>query len=409
MIKYHIGFVLVVIIGLSSCNNNNNGNTGTQDIGIDTLKEIVQPIVNKRFGVITNNYTIAENTIQKNEFFSNILQNNGISYARVLEAIDVGKEIFDVKYMHQGNKYYTFNRNDSTNKTDYIIYHLNKTNYIKFDFIDSIEVSEHQLPIRIDINIAEGEINSSLWISFKNAGFDPMLSMELSDIYAWTIDFYGLQKGDRFKVVYQKRYIDSTYIGLGKVLSCQFIHSGHDYKAYIFTQDSLEDYFDEEGGSLRRTFLKAPLKFSRISSRFSHSRMHPILKIRRPHHGVDYAAPTGTPVHTIGDGKITYIGRKGGYGKYVKIKHNGTYTSGYAHLSRYGKGMKVGDFVKQGITIGYVGTTGRSTGPHLDFRVYKDGTPIDPLKMKSPPAVPIKDSLRTNFNLIIKYYDNIMK
>ena len=407
MYKYYIGFVLVVIIGLSSCNNNNSDIVGSQDLGIDTLKEVVAPIVNKKFGIITDNYTITENTVQKNEFFSNILQDKGISYARVLEAIEAGKELFDVKYMRQGNQYFTFDRNDSTNKTDYIIYHLNKTNYIKFNFIDSIEVSEHELPIRIDTNIATGIINSSLWVSFKNAGFDPMLSMELSDIYAWTIDFYGLLKGDRFKVVYEKRYIDSTYIGLGKVLSSELSHSGHDFKAYIFTQDSLEDYFDEEGGSLRRAFLKAPLKFSRVSSRFSHSRMHPILKIRRPHHGVDYAAPRGTPVHTIGDGKVISVRRKGGYGKYVKIKHNGTYTTGYAHLSRYGK-IKVGDFVKQGTTIGYVGSTGRSTGPHLDFRVYKDGTPIDPLKMKSPPAVPIKESLKADFQQIIRYYDNRM-
>ena len=327
MIKYFIG-ILVLVIGLSSCKNDNNGIVNSDINGIDTINEIVAPIVNKRFGIITDDYTITENTVQKNEFFSNILQNKGISYARVLEAIEAGKEIFDVKYMRQGNRYYTLDRNDSTNKTDYIIYHLNKTNYIKFNFIDSVLVTEHQLPIRIDTNIATGVINSSLWVSFKRDGFDPMLSMELSDIYAWTIDFYGLQKGDQYKVVYQKRYIDTTYIGLGKVLSSEFVHSGHNFKAYIFVQDSLEDYFDEEGGSLRRAFLKAPLKFSRVSSRFSHSRMHPILKIRRPHHGVDYAAPTGTPVHTIGDGKVTYIGRKGGYGKYVKIKHNGTYTTG---------------------------------------------------------------------------------
>ncbi len=408
MTKYFISLVLVLLIGISSCTNPNNSSSKSEDNGIDTINEIVAPIVNKKFGIITDNYTIAKNTIQKNEFFSNILQSNGISYPRVMEAVTASEEIFDVKYIRQGNTYYTFKRNDTTAKTDYIIYHLNKTNYIKFSFIDSIKVSEHELPIRIDTNIATGVINSSLWVSLKNAGFEPMLSMELSDIYAWTIDFYGLQKGDKYKVVYEKRYIDTTYIGLGKVLSSELSHSGHDFKAYIFTQDSLEDYFDEEGGSLRRAFLKAPLKFSRVSSRFSHSRLHPILKIRRPHHGVDYAAPTGTPVHTIGDGKVITVGRKGGYGKYVKIKHNGTYTTGYAHLSRYGK-IKVGDFVKQGTTIGYVGSTGRSTGPHLDFRVYKDGTPIDPLKMKSPPAVPIKDSLKAEFQTTINYYDGIMK
>jgi murein DD-endopeptidase MepM/ murein hydrolase activator NlpD len=235
---------------------------------------------------------------------------------------------------------------------------------------------------------------------------DPRLALELSDIYAWTIDFYGLQKGDSFNLVFEKESIDSIYVGIGKVLACHFIHAGHNYQAYLYSQDSLEDYFDEEGGSLRRAFLKAPLKFGRISSHFSNSRLHPVLKIRRPHHGVDYAAPTGTPILTIGDGKVTFVGRKGGYGNRVEIKHNSTYSTGYAHLSKYAKGLKAGDFVKQGTIIGYVGATGLATGPHLDFRVYKNGTPIDPLKMESPPAIPINDANKSAFAEKIIYWNN---
>ncbi len=408
MNKTHILLAIVLTIIISSCNTNNTINIDTST-SKDSISSSEKEIAKTKFGILVNDYTINKASVKKNEFFSNILQNNGISYPRVIEAVEASKDIFDVKYMRTGDTYYTFRKKDTTNKTDYIIYHLNKTNYVKFDFRDSIIATEHQLPIRIDTNMAEGTIESSPWVSLKNGGYDPMLSMELSDIYAWTIDFYGLQKGDSYKIIYETKFIDSTYIGLGKVLACQFVHFDHNYKAYIFVQDSLEDYFDEEGGSLRRAFLKAPLRYSRISSRFSHSRMHPILKIRRPHHGVDYAAPTGTPVHTIGDGKVTYVGRKGGYGKYIKIKHNGTYTTGYAHLSRYAKGLKVGAFVKQGETIGYVGSTGRSTGPHLDFRVYKSGTPIDPLKMKSPPAIPIKDSMKTEFENTINKYDKLLK
>ncbi len=408
MNKTHILLAIVLTIIISSCNTNNTINIDTST-SKDSISSSEKEIAKTKFGILVNDYTINKASVKKNEFFSNILQNNGISYPRVIEAVEASKDIFDVKYMRTGDTYYTFRKKDTTNKTDYIIYHLNKTNYVKFDFRDSIIATEHQLPIRIDTNMAEGIIESSPWVSLKNGGYDPMLSMELSDIYAWTIDFYGLQKGDSYKIIYETKFIDSTYIGLGKVLACQFVHFDHNYKAYIFVQDSLEDYFDEEGGSLRRAFLKAPLRYSRISSRYSHSRMHPILKIRRPHHGVDYAAPTGTPVHTIGDGKVTYVGRKGGYGKYIKIKHNGTYTTGYAHLSRYAKGLKVGAFVKQGETIGYVGSTGRSTGPHLDFRVYKSGTPIDPLKMKSPPAIPIKDSMKTEFENTINKYDKLLK
>jgi len=405
-IIYKLSLAIIISISTFSCTNTTSPVSDTIDQK-DTTLSIAKQIAETKFGIEIKNYTIEKSSIKKNEFFSTVLQRHGISYPRVIEAVNASKEIFDVRRLRQGNTYYTFKTKDSTNTTEYFIYHLNKTNYIKYDFRDSIMVSEHELQIRVDTNVALGVINSSLWVSFRNAGYDPMLSMELSDIYAWTIDFYGLQKGDSYKVIYEKRYIDTTYIGLGKVLSSHFEHSSHNYKAYIFEQDSIEDYFDEEGGSLRRAFLKAPLRYSRISSRFSNSRLHPIYKIRRPHHGVDYAAPTGTPVNTIGDGKVIFIGRKGGFGKLIRIKHNGTYTTGYAHLSRYAKGLKVGNFVKQGVTIGYVGSTGAATGPHLDFRVYKSGTPIDPLKMKSPPAVPIKDSLLGEFNNTIAEFEKM--
>ena len=408
MYKIQILLAFIIALILSSCNTNNTTDN-IKETPKDTISAVVKEIAKKKFGIEVDNYIIKKSTVKSNEFFSNILQDQGISYARVIEAVNASNEIFDVKYMRKGDTYFTFTTTDSTAQLDYLVYKLNKTNYVKFNFMDSIIATEHQLKIIIDTNIAIGVIESSPWSSLKSRGYDPMLAMELSDIYAWTIDFYGLQKGDSYKIIYEKRYIDSTYIGLGKVLACEFMHYDHNYKAYIFEQDSLEDYFDEDGGSLRRAFLKAPLRYSRISSRFSHSRLHPILKIRRPHHGVDYAAPTGTPVHTIGDGKVTYVGRKGGYGKYIKVKHNGTYTTGYAHLSRYAKGLKVGSFVKQGETIGYVGSTGRSTGPHLDFRVYKSGTPIDPLKMKSPPAVPIKDSMKADFESTIQKYDQLLK
>jgi murein DD-endopeptidase MepM/ murein hydrolase activator NlpD len=265
-------------------------------------------------------------------------------------------------------------------------------------------VNREELEVRIDTVRNVGVIESSLWMSMKNAGVDPNLALELSDIYAWTIDFYGLQKGDRFVAIYEKKFIDTNYIGLGKIIACRFENSGHSFYGYRFTQDSLEDVFDEEGGSLRRAFLKAPLRFKRISSGYSNSRLHPVLKIRRPHHGVDYAAATGTPIHTIGDGRVIFIGRKGGYGKRVEIKHNGVYTTGYAHMSRYAKGLKKGDFVKQGQTIGYVGMTGTATGPHLDFRVYKNGQPINPLKMKSPPAVPIKKEYLDDYKKVMDKY-----
>jgi murein DD-endopeptidase MepM/ murein hydrolase activator NlpD len=228
-----------------------------------------------------------------------------------------------------------------------------------------------------------------LWNAFVDSRLDISLALELSDIYAWTIDFYAVQKGDRFRVYYEEISIDSVPSGTGKVLGAVFQTEGRYLYAFYFEHGSNGNYFDEQGKNLRRSFLKAPLRFSRISSRFSGSRMHPVLRIRRPHYGVDYAAPSGTPVYALGDGKVTEAGWNGGYGRYVKIRHNSVYTTGYGHLSGYGKGIRAGVQVRQGEVIGYVGSSGLSTGPHLDFRVYKNGSPVDPLKMESPPAKPV--------------------
>jgi murein DD-endopeptidase MepM/ murein hydrolase activator NlpD len=223
------------------------------------------------------------------------------------------------------------------------------------------------------VDSVSGTIKSSLWNALVEQDADPNLANDLSEIYAWTIDFFGLQKNDAYTAIYERKYVGDIYLGLGKVHAAKFRHGGKDQYAFYFEQNGKGDYFDEEGNSLQRTFLKAPLRFTRISSRFSNSRMHPVLKIRRPHHGVDYAAPTGTPVHTVGDGVVVKKGyQKNGGGNYIKIKHNGTYSTTYMHLKGFAKGIKVGKHVNQGDLIGYVGSTGLATGPHLDFRFYRN-------------------------------------
>jgi len=220
---------------------------------------------------------------------------------------------------------------------------------------------------------------------------DPMLAFEMSEIYAWSIDFFGLQEGDGFKVYFDEQYVDTNYVGLGKINGAVFNHVGNEFYAIPFVQDSVESYYDQEGQSLRKAFLKAPLRYSRISSRYSHSRLHPILKIRRPHLGVDYAAPIGTPVYAIGDGRIIQTGYTRSNGNWIKIQHNSVYATAYLHLSHYGKGISQGSYIKQGDIIGYVGSTGLSTGPHLDFRFYKNGSPVDPLKVEAPPVEPVHE------------------
>ena len=405
MNKLKIG-ILAFSLGLFTIACNDHRNDENDDVLVDTSSIVVaEPEIEMSFGIPTDSFSIIEDVVKPNQTLSVILGKHNVKYKDIDELVRNSKETFDVRRIKSGNHFYIFQTKDSVPQTQYFVYQINKTEYVRYEFADSV-VDRDELEVRIDTVRNVGIIESSLWMSMKNAGIDPNLALELSDIYAWTIDFYGLQKGDRFVAIYEKKFIDTNYIGLGKIIACRFENSGHSFYGYRFTQDSLEDVFDEEGGSLRRAFLKAPLRFKRISSGYSNSRLHPVLKIRRPHHGVDYAAATGTPINTIGDGRVVFIGRKGGYGKRVEIKHNGIYTTGYAHMSRFAKGLKKGDFVKQGQTIGYVGMTGTATGPHLDFRVYKNGQAINPLKMKSPPAVPIKKEYLEDYKKVMALYSS---
>ncbi len=404
MNKLKIG-IIALGFGLFTFACNDHGNNKNDDVLVDTSTiVVVKPKIEMSFGIVKDRFTIIEDVVKPNQTLSVILGKHNVQYKDIDELVRNSKETFDVRRIKSGNHFYIFQTKDSIPQTQYFVYQINKVEYVRYEFADSVLVNREKLEVRIDTIRKEGIIESSLWMSMKNAGVDPNLALELSDIYAWTIDFYGLQKGDRFIAVYEKKFIDTNYVGIGKIIACRFDNNGHSFFGYRFKQDSIEDIFDEEGGSLRRAFLKAPLKFRRISSRYSNSRLHPVLKIRRPHHGVDYAAATGTPIHSIGDGRVIFIGRKGGYGRRVEIKHNGVYTTGYAHMSRFEKGLKKGDFVKQGQTIGYVGMSGTATGPHLDFRVYKNGQPIDPLKMKSPPALPIKKEYLEDYQKVMAEY-----
>ncbi|OGU54956.1 MAG: hypothetical protein A2V66_10160 [Ignavibacteria bacterium RBG_13_36_8] len=227
---------------------------------------------------------------------------------------------------------------------------------------------------------------------------DPVLAIELSEIFAWQIDFYTIQSGDKFKAIYEEKYIGDKYVGIGRVYAACFNHNKKDFYAFIFEQEEgKREYFDENGLSLSKAFLKAPVRFSRISSRFTSRRFHPILKRYRSHYGIDYVASIGTPVQSVGDGKVAEAGYKGAEGRYVRIKHNGTYSSMYMHLSRFGQSITSGANVKQGQTIGYVGSSGFSTGPHLDFRFYINGQPVNYLVQEFPSTHPVKDELKAHY------------
>lgn len=332
--------------------------------------------------------TIDTLSIKYGQSLSDILRPIGISAATIDRIARESKSIFDVRRMKAGNRYYLIKK-DSTQTPNTFIYEESISKYFVFDF-DSIKVCAGEKEINSREKMVGGVIYSSLWNAFTDAGSSPILAVELSDIFAWTIDFFGIQPGDEFRVIYDELYVEDQYAGIGQIHAASITHLGQTTNAYYYSNNTQEGYFDDEGNSLRKAFLKAPLNFSRISSRFSNNRLHPVLKIRRPHHGVDYAAAAGTPVYSIGDGTVVKKGfQRNGGGNYINIKHNSVYTSQYMHLKGFASGISNGTRVKQGQLIGYVGSTGLATGPHLDFRIFKNGTAVDPLKVEAPPVEPI--------------------
>lgn len=379
-------FLFFTLLLVSSCNAPQKGTDNSSE-------ELVLPEPVLLFDIPVDSFLIEKEKVKRNQNLADILLKHNVSYRRIAQLVEVAKPVFNVRKIRAGNNYYLFKAHDSLQTLSYFAYEKNRVEYIVFDLRDSIQAMAGKKEIIRVLDTIEGSVNSSLWNAMIDQNANPELANELSDIYSWTIDFFGIQKGDTFRVLYEQLVVDKDTFGIGKVFAARFNHIGSDYNAYYFVQDSIGEFFDDEGNSLRKTFLKAPLKFKRVSSRFSNSRLHPILKIRRPHHGVDYAANSGTPVYTIGDGVVSRKGyQKRGGGNYITIKHNGTYSTTYMHLRGYAKGMYVGKTVKQSDLIGYVGSTGLSSGPHLDFRVYKNGKAIDPLKLKSPSAKPV-DSL----------------
>jgi murein DD-endopeptidase MepM/ murein hydrolase activator NlpD len=356
------------------------------------------------YGLPVDSFTVIESKIKNNQSLSDILINYGVS-PQTIDSISHMNGDFNVRQIRAGNIYRLFLSKDSVPKLQYFIYEHSQLDYVMISFSDSLGVFVGQKPTVIEKKIASGIIRTNLWDAMVDNNINPMMSIELSEIYAWSIDFFGLQKGDQFYVIYEERLLDSVSAGIERIHAALFNHQNKDYYAIYFVQDNEGSYFDEDGNSLRKAFLKAPLKYNRISSRFSNNRYHPVLKIYRPHTGVDYAAPEGTPVYSIGDGFVVNKGyQNGGAGNYVKVKHNSVYTTQYAHLREFAKDLKVGDHVNQGQLLGYVGHTGLATGPHLDFRFFKNGYPVDPLKVDAPSVEPVKKINRQEFDKIMKEF-----
>ena len=398
--RYRFYTLLILSLLFFACKDKNANNNSSSENDSTSVNAVSHSKIIK-YGVDVTDLIESENTISPGHSLSNILSSSGADANSINNLNLIPDSILDSRKINAGNKYTIYNVNDSAHTLRYFVYHKSKQDFVVLEFLeDTIIASIFSKPTISKKRVSGAVITSSLWNAISDSELDINLALKLSDIYAWSIDFFGLQKMDSFIVYYSELYIDNEPIGIDSIYSAIFYHANHPYYAIYFAKEDIKGYWDLEGNSLRKAFLKAPLSFSRISSHFTYARKHPIYKTVRPHTGVDYAAPAGTPVMSIGDGVVIAKGYKGGGGNTIKIRHNSVYTTAYLHLSKFASNIKEGTHVSQGQVIGYVGSTGSSTGPHLDFRVWKNGEPINPLKLESPPVEPIPDNLKAEFDSI---------
>ncbi|UXP33692.1 peptidoglycan DD-metalloendopeptidase family protein [Reichenbachiella agarivorans] len=370
----------------------------------DTLQAPVY-VPNFYYGIVVDSLQVFEGEIQRNGTLADILAPFNVPYEKINLAAKNSKAIFDVRKFVVRKPYSILYQGDSLNKSaTHFIYRPNAIDYVVFDFRDSVSVYKGVREIRLVERELAGEIQTSLYVDMLNQGGDVDLVNNLVDVFGWQVDFFGIQKGDNYKIIYDEQYVDDEYIGSGKIKAAYFNHINQPYYGVHFDQGDGQDYFSKDGNSLRREFLKAPLTFTRISSRYTGRRYHPVQKRFKAHLGTDYAAPRGTPIFAASDGVITEARYKSNNGNYVKINHNGNIATQYLHMSKIATGMKPGVKVKRGQTIGYVGSTGLATGPHLCYRFWKNGVQVDALKVELPPSEPIMAEYRSAFDSLSSLY-----
>ncbi len=360
---------------------------------------VVEPVV-ELFGFNINNFTVENDTVRDGDSFGELMLLNKVDYPKIAMVSEHFQDTFDVRRIRAGNPYTILKSKDTTQAAQVFIYENDRINYTVVDFRDTVIAYKDKKRVKYVEREASGIIESNLSTALDEQGIDQIVSHNLSEIYAWTVDFFRLQKGDKFKVIYKEKYInDSIYAGAGPIEAAYFEHNGEPFYAFGYEGDSLtimKDFYDENANNLRRTFLRAPVKFSRISSRYNLKRRIRYYGYKvRPHKGTDYAAPIGTPILATANGVVTESTRRGGNGKYVKIRHNGTYSTQYLHMKN--RNVRKGDFVKQGEVIGWVGMTGNTGGPHVCYRFWKNGRQVDPLREKLPAAEPLAEVLREDY------------
>ncbi|MBF8148881.1 peptidoglycan DD-metalloendopeptidase family protein [Winogradskyella sp. F6397] len=393
--------IAVIAVSIYACKEDK-----TAEVDLEKKQaEIVEEEKILEFGFDINDYIVQRDTIKSGDSFGEIMQRNNIGYPNIFEIAEVTKDTFDIRKLHPGRPYTLLyskaSEKDSLPSPETFIYQPNQEEYVVIGLKDSIHAYNGRKPITYVEKTATGVIESSISKTLEEKGLSQVLAYKMADdIYAWTIDFRRLQKGDRFKVIYTDKYIDDTiYAGIDNVKAAYFEHNRDSLYAFQFETDSIKgivDYFNEDAKNLRRAFLKAPVQFSRISSRYNLKRRIAVYGYKvRAHRGTDFAAPIGTPIMATANGTVVESTRRGGNGKFVKIRHNDTYSTQYLHMSK--RLVQKGDYVKQGDIIGRVGMTGNTGGPHVCYRFWKNGVQVDPFKQKLPEAKPISDSLKVKF------------
>lgn len=389
------GIILALAV-VFSCKEDKEVNVDYEALKISPVED---PVIT-HFGFNLEDFTVQQDTIKYGDSFGELMLKNKVDYPKIVKITEEYRDTFDVRKIRVGKPYLILKSKDTVEKAQVFIYENDPINYTVVDLRDSVLAYRNKKKVKYVEREASGIIETSLSEAILDQGIDYNVTNNLSEIYAWTIDFFRLQKGDKFKVIYKEKYInDSIYAGAEPIESAYFEHNGRPIYAFAYENDSLKsivDYFDEEANNLRRTFLRAPVKFSRISSRYNLKRRIRYYGYKlRPHKGTDYAAPIGTPILATADGTVTESTRRGGNGKYVKIRHNGTYSTQYLHMKA--QKVKKGEFVRQGDVIGWIGMTGNTGGPHVCYRFWKNGRQVDPLREKLPLAEPLAEPLRPDY------------
>lgn len=394
MLKKGISIVLSLGIIFSVYYYLHQNETLINESFTENLDSLAAPVIEVEptvlYGMVVDSFSVAENSVQRNQSISDILLAYNVSHQDIFKLANISKSVFDVRRLSTNKKYTViYEGEDSLPSAKALVYEPNPEEYVVFNLRDSMHVYIEKRPIEIRETSLSGRITSSLYNAIREEGGSDQLVNLVADMYGWQIDFGRLYAGDKFKILYTEKAIEGEAVGIQEIIGAEFVHSNSPFLSVAFDQGNGIDYFDEKGKSLRKAFLRYPVEYSRISSRYTKKRFHPVQKRYKAHLGTDFAARTGTPIYAASDGIITKAAYEKYNGNNVKIRHNSTFETQYLHMSKIASGIKNGTRVKQGQVIGYVGSTGLATGPHLCYRFWKNGVQVDGLNVELPPSEPI--------------------